>query len=185
MGQMVKFGRRPDCGYIVYPYGLDGKEMLSIVGLGKRGSFPILSSKVSEVRDQESYLSKFHREDSFLWVDKTGTKFYYTTPAHFESKNGDLIAKGPNIYFKYRVILNGSEVEYLDREDVGFCYQLDDLILIQRDTQEISDLDLKSLIEGFNKESLKDILELPFVELEVTDTEDIYLGLEKYFIIKK
>jgi len=180
MGQRVKFGEANSVGYITYPY--TGGEILAVTGLGKKNSFPIPSYEVNEVKDQESYLSKFHKSNSILWVDKTGNKFYYSTPAEFEL-NGEILAKGPNVYFKYRVLITEGEVEFLDRVDVTFCYQLRDLIKIAVFDEDIKDDTLKNYIEAFNMGASEDIIEVKFVELESTVKEDIYFGEERYYTI--
>ena len=180
MGQKIKFGEANSVGYVVYPYARG--EILSVIGLGKKGSFPILTSEVHEVKDQESYLARFHKGYSILWADKTGNKFYYTTPAEVEL-NGEIIAKGPNVYYKYRVLVTKDEIELLDRWDVTFCYQLQDMIKIVVFDEDVKDDILKRYIEEFNMGLPEDIIEESFVELEPNVKDDIYFGTEKYYTI--
>ena len=180
MGQLVKFGEYNECAYVTYPYACG--NILSVIGQGKRGSFPILTTEVNEAIDQESILSKFHGNESMLWVDKLGKKIYITVPAEWEL-NGEIIAKGPNIYFMYRVIITDNKVEYLDRTEVAFCYQLDNLVLIQRSLKGFTDEDLLDYLQNFHLEDNLLMWDHSFWGTDSVSEEDIYFGTEKYYTI--
>lgn len=181
MGQMVKF-KGGEYGYITYPYGKNGEDMVSIVGLGKKNSFPMLSKDIVEVIDQESYLSKFHKNDYILWCNPEANKFYYSMPAEYEL-NGEVIAKGPNVYFKYRLVIETGELEYLDRVDVSYCYQLDKLVLLGRSKNEQSVTNLFTLINSFRKNILNNKIEHQFFDQPLLKQLDIYFGEESYYAL--
>lgn len=60
---------------VAYPYDETGEEIFAACGLGKRGSFPVLSSTIIKKEQFFSFLCQFHKGDVLFWSSTEGRLF--------------------------------------------------------------------------------------------------------------
>lgn len=162
-------------GFITYLYGGDGKEFVSIVGWGKSESCPVITHSILNIKNvKQNALSYFHNLDHILWCDRIGLKFYYTMPLEY-SEDGFVYSKNnPNVYFKFRMITETGELEYINRTDMGYGYQLNNLVLIERFKKEPSREVIFNKIKNFNRTRLYRLKEKIFPKPKKLLKEDTY-----------
>lgn len=122
--------------------------VLSCIGLGKSGSYPITVDCVRKVnRNYTSVLSKWHKSHLCVWTDKHGM-FYASFPTYFDEdkdKHGNVFSiVDVQITNSFVCMKNEPERNYVVQnkaETLGYTYQLTDMFLLYKGPFEGSPFD--------------------------------------------
>lgn len=154
VGQWVRI---KDEWYLVnYIYGSEG-NMVSAMGRGKSGPFPIDSAEIDEVSDGRSTLGIWHdlksKGDYLVWITPRGA-LATTKVDDTINQNGNIIQK--NIYLegdfvwddKYQVV----------SEHIGYTYMLDQHYLIGKLSGDLTEDELHTQVRRMGRHFAVDVI---------------------------
>lgn len=189
--ECVDDGESTDEFVVTYPYGEDGKEMFSGLGLGKSDSVPVLSSSIIKKTERFfTVIEQFHKKDTLFWITKEGRVF--VSYPYFNSLGDVAYATGDNVYSMQEVVrgLHG-RLTYGTHTSCAFTYQFFGFILVERNLiikAPIEDEELGDFYPSIRKHVEENLL--PFLKgldfknhKQVLYTiKDLNIAEERYFL---
>ena len=124
---------------VTYTYG-KADEMVSAIGLGKGGSYPIPLSAIHEVgpKDALSTLGKWHKGREILWMTKSGIlylSFMQDQSEIGQVNNGNVYSMmqlhAPVFTTMIPIAERKHPVTFGETTDLCYTYQLNDMILLR------------------------------------------------------
>lgn len=154
---------------VVHIYG--SEKTISVIGLGKSGTYPMEVEDIVEKKDFTNYLELFMKGRSLLWRDKE-ERFFLTVLTKYNLDGVTYQKAEKNVYTKARLITELEKLEYVDIDEIAYIYQINGWIML-KEYDEVSKEEVYKDVMFFKGQDFTDLKKIKLDQKAETHEEDI------------